>query len=244
MSSALNPGSGQDRRPRAALQRGGLAGNRITTATAIADHLRTDILGMRLTPGSPLVEKNLTAQFGVSRTPVREALIRLAEEGLVEIFPQSGTFVGRIPMDALPEAVVVRQALELAAVRFALQNADAQALDRLERIIERQSMMAKADDREGFHAADEAFHEAIAESARHPGLWRVAAKAKAQIDRCRRLTLPVPGRMAQVIKEHRAILAALRTRNEAAALATMTHHLSVVLPDTQEMRAEFPDYFI
>ena len=71
---------------------------------------------MEAVPGSALVEKELTARFGTSRTPVREALIRLKEEGLVEIFPQAGTFVARIPTEAIPEAVFIRQALECATV--------------------------------------------------------------------------------------------------------------------------------
>src|ERR1700743_3574866 len=76
---------------------------RITSASAIFETLRGEIVTMALPPGAPLVEKVLTLRFGLSRTPVREALIRLAEIGLVDIFPQSGTFVARIPLAALPE---------------------------------------------------------------------------------------------------------------------------------------------
>lgn len=218
------------------------AGNRILV------DLRRRILDLALQPGQPLVEKELTAAFHVSRTPVREALIRLAEEGLVEIFPQSGTFVGRIPQHALAEAVVVRTALESAAVRHAIVRAiggsDDAAFDSLERIIVRQEAYASIADNENFHAADEAFHAQIAEIAGHPSLWRVAQQAKTQIDRCRRLTLPVPGRMQTVIGEHRDILAALRARDEKQALAALDHHLSVVVPDAAALKARFPHYFV
>jgi DNA-binding GntR family transcriptional regulator len=90
----------------------------LTAASAICNELRDAIVALELEPGTPLSEKELTLRFGVSRTPVREALIRLAEEGLVDIRPQSGTFVSRIPLAAIPEAVIVRQALEGALVEM------------------------------------------------------------------------------------------------------------------------------
>lgn len=198
---------------------------------------------MRLKPGEPLSEKVLTARFGVSRTPVREALMRLSEEGLVDIFPQSGTYVALIPMAGLPEAVVIRQALEGAAVTLAAERADPQHLARLSAIIARQEMMAHQDDRDGFHVADEDFHGMMAEAAGHPGLWRLAQQAKNQIDRCRRLTLPAPGRMRRVIAEHGAILDAVERKDQRAAEAAMRAHLSAVLPDSEAVRAQFPGYF-
>jgi GntR family transcriptional regulator, rspAB operon transcriptional repressor len=217
---------------------------RPTASSHILAYLRQSILDLSLPPGTPLSEKELTERFGVSRTPVREALIRLAEERLVDIFPQSGTFVGRIPVAGLPEAVVIRKALELAALDLAMQTADATAFNDLDRIIARQKAMAGLDDREGFHAADEAFHEGIAVLAGHPGIWRVAQQAKTQIDRCRRLTLPTPGRMNQVVAEHQAIVGAMRRGEQAMARQALDHHLSAVLPDVIAIRRQFPDYFV
>ncbi|MCU0884248.1 MAG: GntR family transcriptional regulator [Beijerinckiaceae bacterium] len=216
---------------------------RMTAASHILGVLRQDILSVRLKPGEALSEKWLTARFGVSRTPVREALMRLAEEGLVEIYPQSGTYVGRIPAASLPEAVVIRQALEGMAVALFAERAGAQDLDALEHLIARQDALARIDDRDGFHAADEAFHERIAQGAGCPGLWRLAQQAKNQIDRCRRMTLPVPGRMLHVIDEHRTILLALRKRQKQAASEAMQVHLSAVLPDAETLKTQFPDYF-
>ncbi len=217
---------------------------RPTAATHILTELRQSILDMQLLPGAPLVEKELTERFGVSRTPVREALIRLAEERLVDIFPQSGTFVGRIPVAALPEAVVIRKALESAALELAMSRADAAGLDHLDRLIARQEAFAGIDDRDGFHGADEAFHEAIAAISGHPGIWRVAQQAKVQIDRCRRLTLPALGRMGQVIAEHRAIVAAMCAGDRRGAHGALDRHLSAVLPDVEGIRRVHPDYFI
>jgi DNA-binding GntR family transcriptional regulator len=199
---------------------------------------------MQLAPGAPLNEKELTQVYGVSRTPIREALIRLAEEGLVEIFPQSGTFVGRIPRGGLAEAVVVRMALEGAAVAHAITAAREADLARIAAIIGRQRDHLAQNNQDAFHAEDEAFHAALADAAGHPGLWRIAQQAKVQIDRCRRLTLPVPGRMQTVIDEHEAIVAALRRRDLAAASAAMERHLSAVIPDAADISQSYPEYFL
>ncbi len=216
---------------------------RHTAASAIYAELRRQILAMKREPGSPLNEKELSESYGVSRTPVREALIRLSEEGLVQIQPQSGTRVGRIPIDALPDAVVVRQALECAMVRILAERATEADVRQLSEIVRRQEVMASLGDADGFHALDEAFHEAIAELAGHPGVWKVAHQAKSQIDRCRRMTLPVEGRMRSVIEEHRTIVNAIADQTPAYAVGAMERHLSAVLPDAQELKARFPHFF-
>lgn len=215
----------------------------LTAASVICATLRDEIVALNLPPGSVLSEKSLTERFRVSRTPLREALIRLAEEGLVDVRPQSGTSVARIPLAAIPEAVVVRQALEGALVELAAERSDPAGSARLRRAIERQEAFAAMDDREAFHQADEAFHEVVAELSGHPGIWRMVKQAKLQIDRCRRLTLPVPGRMDHVIAEHRVIADAIERRDVSAARAAMRAHLGAVLPDAQLLARTHPDYF-
>jgi GntR family transcriptional regulator, rspAB operon transcriptional repressor len=216
---------------------------RVTTAVVIYRRLHAAIVSMALPPGTALQDKVLSAQFAVSRTPVREALIRLAEDDLVDIFPQSGTFVSRIKGNAIPEALDIRQALESVTVGRAAAQRDAADLDRLDRVLAQQTALAAQNDTSGFHDADELFHETIGEISGHRGIWRLVKQVKVQIDRTRRLTLPVPGRMPQVILEHRAIRDAIAEGSMAAAQAAMTRHLGVVLPDLERLRREYPDYF-
>lgn len=216
---------------------------RVTTAMAIFERLHAAIVALDLVPGTALQEKLIAEQFGVSRTPVREALIRLAEAGLVDIFPQSGTFVSRIPLSAIPEAVIVRQALECVTVEMAAAVAEPGDVARLDAILARQEAFAALGDTGAFHGTDEAFHEEIAAIARHPGIWRVVRQAKVQIDRARRLTLPAPGRMNQVIAEHRTVRDAIARHAAAAARAAMQQHLNAVIVDIQELVDSQPDYF-
>jgi DNA-binding GntR family transcriptional regulator len=191
-------------------------------------------VSLRLKPGDPISEKEVAARYGVSRTPVREAIQRLADERLVEIFPQSGTFVARIPYDDLPEAMVIRKALETASVRLAAEKATRSQLLALATIVEQQREAAEANDRGAFHRADEAFHAKIAEISGFPGIWRQVLQVKVQVDRYRRLTLSQEGRMAQVIADHERILAGITAGKPADAEAGMALHLDAVLPDTVE----------
>jgi DNA-binding GntR family transcriptional regulator len=190
-----------------------------------------------------LQEKRIAETFGVSRTPVREALLRLSESGLVEIYPQSGTVVSRVSVGAIPEAVVVRKALEGTTVERAAEIATSADLARLDAIIARQKAFEALGDTSGFHGEDEAFHEAITQIAGYPGIWTILKTVKVQIDRARRLTLPALGRMSNVVCEHILIRDAIAAHDLQAARAAMTHHLSAVIPDVAELRTRYPDYF-
>lgn len=185
---------------------------------------------MQMRPGDPVSEKEIAERYGLSRTPVREAMQRLVDERLVEVFPQSGTFVARIPHEELPEAIVIRKALECKAVELATQRATRSQQLTLASIIEQQREAAEANDRATFHRADEAFHAKIAEISGYPGIWRLVLQVKTQVDRFRRLTLTQPRRMFVVIEEHQAIYDAIVASDPMRAGEAMSAHLDAVLP--------------
>ncbi|MET3901356.1 DNA-binding GntR family transcriptional regulator [Devosia sp. UYZn731] len=185
---------------------------------------------MEMLPGDKISENELARRFGVSRTPAREAMQRLADEGLVEIFPQSGTFVARIPYEELPEAMVIRKALEKTTASMAATLATRSQVLTLASVIEQQREAAMAEDRSAFHRADELFHAKLAEIAGYPGIWKLVLQVKTQVDRFRRLTLVLPHRMFAVIEEHERILAAIGQAEPDIAAAAMIAHLDSVLP--------------
>src|SRR6266852_2174334 len=195
-----------------------------TAAKMLYRRLKAEIVSMQRKPG--------------------EAIMRLADEALVDIFPQSGTFVARIPLASLPEAILVRKALEQLTARLAAEAASAEQLSELYGLIERQRRMQRAGNRDCFHEADEAFHAAIAESAGHPGIWTLIQQVKIQVDRYRRLTLPVPGRMARVLQEHAAIAKAIEARDPARAAAAMAVHLDGLSASIADVRDLNPEYFV
>ncbi len=216
---------------------------RPSAAVAIHSLLHEEIVTLGRPPGAPVNERAIAAQFGVSRTPVREALLQLAAEGLIELVPQVGTFVARIPLDQLPEAVLVRQALEETTARLAAGSAEARHVAAMRGAIERQFDAAEHADVERFHAADEELHAHIAEASGHPGIWRLVRQAKVQLDRYRRATLPQIGRLGKVIEQHQEIVAAIARHDPAAAAQLMRQHVTALVLDLSAIRALHPDWF-
>jgi DNA-binding GntR family transcriptional regulator len=225
-----------------ALRRAG----RPRTATASAriyTGLRAELISLQRKPGEALSEAEIAVSYGVSRTPVREAILKLADDSLVDIFPQSGIFVSRIPFAALPEAIIVRKALEETTARFAAERATTSQILALHSIVERQREADVAKDNDAFHQADELFHATIAEVARYPGIWTLIQQVKLHVDRYRRLTLPQEGRIARAIKEHEAVLAGIEARDPARARIAMEAHLERLLRDISATQTINPEFF-
>jgi DNA-binding GntR family transcriptional regulator len=215
-----------------------------TAAKLLYRELKADIVSMRRKPGEAIVERDVASRYGVSRTPVREAILRLADDALVDIFPQSGTFVSKIPIGSLPEAIIIRKALEQMTASLAAEAASPGDVVELHELIELQRRMQKVGDRERFHQADEAFHAKIAELAGHPRIWTLIQQVKIQVDRYRRLTLPVPGRMVRVLREHATIVKAIEAGNSSGAANAMAAHLDGLSASISDVRNLNPEYFV
>lgn len=229
--------------PAAISPRRGKPPQRATAASRIYAELRGELVSMRRRPGEAISEADIALTYGVSRTPVREAILKLSDEGLIDVFPQSGIFVSRIPLAALPEAIIIRKALEETTARLAAERATASQILQLRSIVERQREADEAGDRVAFHQADELFHATIADVARHPGIWTLIQHVKVHVDRYRQLTLPVAGRMTQVIAEHEPILAAIETHDPQRAGIAMERHLDRLLRDISETQHTNPEFF-
>jgi DNA-binding GntR family transcriptional regulator len=205
--------------------------------------LRDAIISAQLEPGRQLSENELAARLGVSRTPVREALQRLREERLVAVVPQLGTFVTRISTSAVSDAQFVREALECAAIREAAVRADEADMAALEAIVRQQEETEAADDYDRFYALDEELHRAFCNLSGHAIAWSLTQRAKGHLNRVRRLSLPEPGYLQEMIAEHRAVIAAVAAHDADAAEQALRHHLRMVLSSLPAIRAQHPDYF-
>ena len=187
--------------------------------------LRRAIVTCRLNPGDAIVEAAVTDRLGVSRTPLREAFRQLAADGLVDVRPQSGTFVSPIDRRGWEEGRVIRAAIEVTGIRLAAPGIAPAALDDLGDLLERQRRAAQRGWNEELHALDDCFHAAISAASGLPRLWRVIDGAKAQLDRARYLALPVLGRAGATINEHQAIFDALAARDPDRSAAQLECHL-------------------
>jgi GntR family transcriptional regulator, rspAB operon transcriptional repressor len=214
-----------------------------TASSRIYADLRAELVSLQRRPGTPISEAEIAMSYGVSRTPVREAILKLSDESLVEIFPQSGIIVSRIPIAALPEAIIIRKSLEETTARLAAEVASASQILALRSILQRQREADAVRDREAFHQADELFHATIAEIARYPGIWKLILQVKVNVDRFRRLTLPQAGRIAQVIAEHDLILSAIEAHDASRAAVAMGKHLERLLGDIASIKDVNPELF-
>jgi DNA-binding GntR family transcriptional regulator len=215
-----------------------------TASSRIYSDLRTELVSLQRAPGEAISEAEIALAYGVSRTPVREAILKLSDEGLLEIFPQSGIFVSRIPVAALPEAIIIRKSLEATTAHLAAERATASQILVLHSIVERQREANTAGDSDTFHRADELFHATIAEVAGYPGIWTLIQHVKVHVDRYRMLTLPQKGRIARVITEHETLLAAIEAHDAPAARAAMEFHLERLLSHISATQNLNPEFFV
>jgi GntR family transcriptional regulator, rspAB operon transcriptional repressor len=224
--------------------------------TTLSDHaydtLRALIVRGEMAPGTRLSEPELTLRLAIGRTPLREAVLRLAQDGLVAIYPQSGSFVAPISLAQIEEAQFVRERLECGIVRRVAALADKRALSDLRQLLQRQEEAAGEDDAEQFHQLDEALHARFCAIAGWPDVWRLIQRSKVHLDRVRRLSLPLDGQMPHLIDQHRAILEAVIVQDADGAEAAMRGHLREVfatisllrldsIPQAPVIRAPAPD---
>ncbi|WP_342235973.1 GntR family transcriptional regulator [Inquilinus sp. OTU3971] len=211
-------------------------------APQVYERLRGQIIALALAPGSLLARNELMAQFGVSQTPIRDALLRLAEEGLVDIFPQHATVVSPIDLPAARQAHFLRRSVELEVVRSLAQREDRSFVPRLQALIARQRGMLDAQDFEAFAETDQSLHRQLCEAAEVPDLWALIRNRSGHLDRLRRLHLPAPGKAQSILDDHGLILDAIAAGDAGRAEEALRQHLSGTLAQVDEIRARFPDY--
>lgn len=211
-------------------------------APQIAEILRERILKLDYPPRGVLSRSALQLEFGVSQTPVRDALQHLADEGLVHIFPQSSTIVAPIDIGLAMQGHFLRSAVEIEAVRKIAGDAGPDLVQALRRIIASQTRWSEDGDFAAFDEEDRAFHKKFYDAAGISTLWTIVRRHSAHLDRLRRLNLPRPGKMASVLADHTAIVDALEARDVEGATVAMRRHLSGTVALVETMAAENPGY--
>ncbi|WP_246710358.1 GntR family transcriptional regulator [Martelella soudanensis] len=203
--------------------------------------LRELILHNDLPPGSRLSESDIAARFAVSRQPVREAFIKLSEEGLLEIRPQRGTFVRRISQAAVMDARFVREAIEADIVKLLAAKPDAGLIEELRLQLAEQREAARTDATR-FIKLDELFHKTLADAAGKARAWALIEGLKVQMDRVRYLSL-LRFPMVKLTAQHEAIVEAIAAGDQVTAEAAARGHLREILSDLPAIFAEKPEFF-
>lgn len=211
-------------------------------APQVYERMREMIVSLALPPGSALSRTALAEQFGVSSTPIRDALMRLDKEGLVEVFPQYATVVSKVDVGLAQQAHFLRQALELEIVRVLALHPDAALIVDLNRIIASQQQFAKAGDFARFMAADTEFHQTLYDAADKRGLWDLIRSRSGHIDRLRRLHLPSLGKAQAIVRDHKLIAKAIAAGQPDEAQTYLRAHLSGTLRYVDKIRMRHPEY--
>ncbi|HVY20788.1 MAG TPA: GntR family transcriptional regulator [Bauldia sp.] len=211
-------------------------------APQVYEWLRDRIISLDYAPGTTLSRVDLVRRFGLSQTPIRDALMRLSGEGLVDIFPQSTTQVARIDLRQATQTHFLRRSLEIEIVRQLALAPDKPFVPRLNAIVAEQRAQYAAADLVTFEANDKAFHRVLYESANVPDLWTLIRDRSGHIDRLRRLDLPSPGKIEQILASHSGIVEAIASSDPAAAQSRLREHLSGTLSHIDDIRAAHPSY--
>ncbi|MES5098520.1 GntR family transcriptional regulator [Agrobacterium sp. BA1120] len=211
-------------------------------ALQIYEILHRRILTVELVPGTVLSRASLQLEFGVSQTPVRDALMRLQEDGVVDVYPQYATVVSKIDIRHAQQAQFLRLSLELEAVTRLTKDSPAATAAELTDILEKQKIFASPETYDSFDAADREFHRKLYERADILDLWTNVRRQSVHLDRLRRLNLPMPGKMQTVLRDHQSIIDGIRSENPAEAAAALRKHLSGTLSITGLISERFPEY--
>jgi GntR family transcriptional regulator, rspAB operon transcriptional repressor len=203
--------------------------------------LRERIINMTLLPGQRISEAEIANSLETSRQPVREAFIKLSDDGLLEVRPQRGTYVRRISLQAVKDARFVREAIEADIVRLVAEQSDAALIADLRDQLAEQAAVGK-DGTGAFIRLDERFHETLAKAAGKPFAWSVIRDIKFQMDRVRYLSAQqFP--LGKLLDQHTAIVDAIAAGDADRSEADMRKHLREILTDLPEVDKQHPGYF-
>src|SRR5262245_9387153 len=199
----------------------------LTLWQRVYDHLRAEILAGRLEPGTELAEVALAEQLGVSRGPLREAIGRLASEGLVTVRPRRGAVVSSLSTEEFLQLYQVREALELMAVKLAVPRLGPDDITALQALIDDMSTRAERKQVVEFFDANTAFHARLVEASGNAKLVDMYRQLLDQLGRYRRRSLQLRGNLQRSVAEHAAILRAAKRGDAERAAHLMSEHIRV-----------------
>jgi DNA-binding GntR family transcriptional regulator len=217
------------------------------SAPQVFEALREAIVSVQLTPGTVLQRGELAEHFGLSQTPIRDALQRLGDEQLVDIFAQHATVVSRIDVSAALEAHFLRRAVELEILKTLCELPETQhseLMTRLNAHLQMQESTLQPLDVHRLALSDQAFHREMYEAAGVASLWALVRRQSGHVDRLRHLNLPAEGKAEAIVRDHRAIVQALAGRAPQEAQAALRRHLAGTLSFVQDIKDRFPAWTV
>lgn len=204
--------------------------------------LKKNIVCLELAPGSQISENELSTEMGLSRTPVREALIELSKVKIIEIYPQKKSVVSLIDYDMVEESRFMRNLLECAVVELDCEMAASEDIDRLQENVRLQNFYLDNFSPEKLQALDDQFHSTLFEIARKSQVYGLMQNISIHFDRVRSMSL-TSVKDLRIVQDHENITTAISRRDAAKARSLMEMHLSRYKTDAAAIREKYPHYF-
>lgn len=204
--------------------------------------IKESIVSLKIIPGTMVSENELSLKLGLSRTPVREALIDLSKSQVVEIYPQKGVYISLIDPKLVEEDRFLRLVLESAIVKTACEVATEENLTALEENLILQEFYLKNPSPDKLLKLDDEFHELLFSICKKDRIYKLMNSMSIHFDRVRSLSL-VAIKDIKIVGDHQAILTAIIGRDKEGGEAVMVKHLSRYKVDDEQLRAEYPRYY-
>lgn len=221
--------------------------SRKMTTYSTRDHvysvLKEDIITLKFKPGQIISEKEISDLFQLSRTPVREAFLKLTQEGLLEVYPQRGTFVSLIDLYEVEEARFIRESLERATVRVACKKATAEDIALLKENVSKQKKCVESNDYNQLFHLDEEFHQLITQIAKKELVWSIIQQMNAHLNRIRMLSLAANINWDLILLQHEGIIQGIEQGDAEHAERIMEEHLKKLTFEQDEIKQNYPNYF-
>lgn len=214
-----------------------------SASAQLHDALRERIIALELAPGQFLSRSEIAEYYGVSQTPVRDAMLRLEEDGLLIIYPQSKTVVSKIDVAHAQETQFLRLSVELEVVRALIREGASAKIGKARTCLALQRAALASGDLEEFSRLDHAYHGSLCEAAGVGNLWKIVTARSGHIDRLRQLNLPDPGKSSSIISCHERILDAIGACDTSEAESVVREHLSGTLSQVENIMERYPRYF-
>jgi DNA-binding GntR family transcriptional regulator len=206
--------------------------------------IRLNIINLTLPPGKVVAEQDMADQLHVSRTPVREAFIKLAQENLLDILPQKGTYVSLIDVDQVEESKFVRETLERKVVQMACAAFPKEELFQLQSYVALQELCIAEKNYQKFFELDERMHGTIFKACNKSRAWSMLQQMNAQYNRVRMLNLSAGFDWELLILQHKDLVRAIKEKDSKLAETTTDQHLNKVVVDLEQLRSEYGHYFL
>ncbi|MCP1184883.1 GntR family transcriptional regulator [Paenibacillus sp. 1781tsa1] len=206
--------------------------------------LKERILHLELKPGTKISEKEIADELQVSRTPVREAFMKLAEEELLDIIPQSGTIVSHINLEHVEEGRFMREKMEKEIVTLACVSFPEEFRFRLETNIAMQEVCIGKNNFYRLFELDEEFHQILFQGTGKLRTWKMLQQLNIPFNRLRLLRLAEDSNLEVIISQHKDIYRLITERKTEQAVQVMEAHLRLVVIEQESIKAKYPHYFI